>query len=198
MKTTLLILGIIIAILLLILIQSKREKFASKTHLLDTTEFKNKFRSAIAAQYAIDESRVQNITIDQNSQKVTFTISNTNLDGSKNFTHVKDIERLINGAIQDGTMALNIDGNIVNLSSMDGRALVVSDQANVQLQENFTDKYIDNYNPMYDNIDIAKAAHHVMDKYNYAPLDNELTEFIKLEYDENMKLKAVNNINSNF
>ena len=65
-------------------------------------------------------------------------------------------------------------------------------------KEGFTDKYIDDYDPMYDNINIIKAAHHVKDKYNYAPTDNELNEFIKLEYDDEMKLKAVKEINSCF
>jgi hypothetical protein len=198
MNTKLLVLAIAIALLLYILIQPKKEKFANKQPLKDTVEFKTKLRTVIANQYSIDESRIQNIVIDPNSQKLSFTISNATLDGTKNSTTINDLERLINGAIQDGTMAFNIDGNIVNLSSLDGRAMVVSDKTIVELKESFTNQYIDNYNPMYDNIDIAKAAHHVMDKYNYAPLDNELTEFIKLEYDKNMKLKAVDDTTSYF
>jgi len=98
-------------------------------------------------------------------------------------------------------MALNMDDGVLPLSSLDGRAMVVSDQVNVDLEtkkEGFTDKYIDDYDPMYDNINIIKAAHHVKDKYNYAPTDNELNEFIKLEYDDEMKLKAVKEINSCF
>lgn len=198
MKTGLLVLAVVVALLLLLSIQPKKEKFTSIKPLKDTVEYKNKLRTAIANQYSMNESRIQNIVVDERTQKVTFTVSNNNIDGSSNFTSVHELERLINGAIQDGTMAINVDGTVIPLSSLDGNALVVSDQATVKLKEGFTDKYIDNYDPMYDNINIARAAHHVMDKYNYAPIDNELTEFIKLEYDKNMNLKAVDDIKSSF
>lgn len=197
MKTTLLFLTVVLALILLLSMKPKKEKFTT-IHLTNTPEFKNKLRTTIANQYNINEARVQNITIDEPSQQVSFTISNTNLDGSPNFTSVQSIENLINGAVQDGTMALNVDGNVIPLASSDSRAMTVSNQATVQLGETFSDKYIDDYDPTYDNINVVKAAHHVMDKYNYAPLDGELTDFIKLEYDENMKLKAVKDTNACF
>lgn len=197
MNTKLLLLAVVMACLLLAALQPKKEKYTNNL-LKNTVEFKNKLRAAIAGHYNINEARIRNIVIEPTTQRVTFTISNTNTDGSGNFTSVHELERLMNGSIQDGTMAINVDGTVIPLSSLDGRAQVVSAQPTTNSNETFTDKYIDDYDPTYDNIDIVKTAHHVMDKYNYAPLDGELTDFIKLEYDKNMKLKAVKDINACF
>ena len=191
-----LLLVLIFVCIMFMLMNKKNESF-NQPLLNNSNTFRRHLREAIANQLDIDIERIDHLQIDPANGTVTFVISNLNLHGNNNFHSVYALKQRMQDNMASKTLTftpasgspLNLRGTIELIDNTESRS-----GSGSKTGETFKDegKYVDNYDPTFDNLPLAKSAHYLMDRYKHAPTDEKLNGFIRIDYDENMRLKAIN------
>lgn len=192
----------------------RKENFTtSRPNLLNNGQSGRDLKRAIAERLNIEESRITHLIVNAEGNNINLGIHNSNLNNNSNFETVNSLRNRINNMIQEGTLGITLsNGMTYNLSNSNATVEVVNtSESNTETNngENFADynnrpkpsnsetfsnqlsnQYIENYNPVFDNINMIKASIYLKDRYNHSPRERELNEFIKLDYDNNMNLIA--------
>lgn len=202
-----LLLIILIIILLLsgyLCIHSNQESFQNSNMNEQDNQIIESIKTGLANKLKISPRRIKNLTytgepkqFTNNKLQVNFDIADRN-QFEMNEKITQELKKEINNYIEDGLFIIRVGDEVINLASKNYSISTVNNNNNMNnninhnmnKNETFQDKYITNYDPTFDNINIIKAAHHLVNKYKMIPDEPELQDFIKLET-ENGMFKAI-------
>lgn len=181
---------------------------------------------AVAKRLNIDESRITHLLVNPSNNSINLGIHNTNLNNSDSFETVEKLQKRVRGMVEDGLLGFTTsDGKTYNFSNPNATVDIVdtsskldeknlnnnSSNNNTFMNINYnprpvnsesfnnyeSNQYIEDYNPVFDNIGMIKASIYLKDKYHRRPSDRQMHEFIRLDYDKNMDLIAKTELESN-
>ena len=200
-KLLLFILIIIIVLSGYLCIYSNHESFENSNMNEEDMQIIESIKTGLSNKLNISPRRIKNLTytgepkqFTDNKLQVNFDIADRN-QFEMNEKTTQELKKDINNYIEDGLFIIRVGDQVINLASKNFSITTVNDNNPVNnnlsnQNETFQDEYIKNYDPRFDNINIIKAAHHLVNKYKMVPDEPELQEFIKLETKNGM-FKAI-------
>ena len=172
------ILSIILIMILLLsgylCIYSNQESFQNSNINEKDIQMIESIKTGLSNKLKISPRRIKNLTytgepkqFTNHKLQVNFDIEDRN-PFEMNEKNTQELKEEINNYIEDGLFIIRVGNEMINLASKNFSisSLDTNVTVNDTNNETFQDNYIRNYDPRFDNINIIKAAHHLVNKYN--------------------------------